>query len=134
MTCLRKVCDRLAMVNLPPHEQEHAVWSYLSRVLDALADTAPATQREIDHLALEHGMVRLTGLVHALTQDHQIDKRGRCKVCRRDKRTPHRSGPCAVLPVASLYLTEPLSIVWWQIFLRQGRNLAHEEVESWLER
>lgn len=118
------------MVALPPEEQERAVWQYVVRTL-ALLEGTETTPEKLDEPTMRRTLVRLIGLVQALTQQHRLNKRGRCPNCRANR--PARNVPCSVMPVAALYLVEPLPVVWWQILTHQGRTLTLDEVRAWLD-
>lgn len=118
------------MVALSPEEQERAIWQYLTRTL-ALLEETETTPEKLDGPTMRRALVRLAGLAQALTQPHKIDDCGHCLECRKANQTTQDSG-CSVLPVAVLYLVEPLPVVWWQILTHQGRTLTLDEIRTWL--
>lgn len=119
------------MVALSPEEQERAIWQYLTRTLTLLEETE-TTPEKLDGPTMRRALVRLAGLAQALTQPHKIDEHGQCPQCRATSQTTQNTG-CAVIPVAALYLVEPLSVVWWQILTHQGRTLTLDEIRTWLD-
>ena len=119
------------MVALPPEEQEHAVWQYLTRTL-ALLEKTVTTSEKLDSPTMRRALVRLVGLAQALTQPHKIDEHGQCPECQRANQTTRSTG-CVVIPIAALYLVEPLPVVWWQILTHQGRTLTLDEIRTWLD-
>jgi hypothetical protein len=75
-------------------------------------------------------LIRLAGLIQALTQQHKLNEHGQCSECLANQTI--RGEGCAVMPIAALYLVEPLTVVWWQILTHQGRTLTLDEVRVWL--
>lgn len=119
------------MVALSPEEQERAIWQYVTRAL-TLLEESETTPEKIDSTTMRRMLVRLAGLAQALTQPHKIDEHSQCPECQKIKRTIQSSG-CAVIPIAALYLVEPLPVVWWQILTHQGRTLTLDEIHTWLD-
>jgi len=117
------------VVALPPEKQEHAVWQYVIRTLTLLEETEPSPEK-LDGPTMRRMLIRLVGLVQALTQRHEVDEHGQCSECL-ENRTMRDMG-CAIMPIAALYLAEPLTVVWWQILTHQGRTLTLDEVRTWL--
>lgn len=115
------------MVALPPKEQERAIWQYLTRTLTLLEETE-ITPEKLDGPTMRRALVRLAGLAQALTQSHKIDEHGQCPECQ----TIPGTG-CRVIPIAALYLVEPLPVAWWQILTHQGRTLTLDEIRTWLD-
>lgn len=118
------------MVALPPEEQEHAVQQYVIRTLTLLEEIETSPEK-LDGPTMRRTLVRLAGLVQALTQRHRINEHNQCQECRGNRMI--RDVGCAVMPIAALYLVEPLPVVWWQILTHQGRTLTLDEVRTWLE-
>lgn len=118
------------MVALSPEEQERAVWQYVARTL-TLPEETEATPEKLDSPTMRRTLVRLAGFAQALTQRHKIDEHGQCPECRANQAV--RDTGCAVMPIAALYLVEPLPVVWWQILTHQGRTLTLDEVRIWLD-
>lgn len=114
---------------LPPKDQEHAVWQYVVRTLTLLEETE-TTPEKLDAPTMRRILIRLAGLVQALTQQHKLDEHGQCPECLANRTI--RSAGCAVIPVAALYLVEPLPVIWWQILTHQGRTLTLDEIRTWL--
>lgn len=117
------------MVALSPEDQERAVWQYVARTLTSLEETE-TTPDKLDAPTMRRTLIRLTGLIQALIQRHKIDEYGHCPQCRTNPTI--RDTGCAVMPVAALYLVEPLTVVWWQILTHQGRTLTLDEIRAWL--
>jgi hypothetical protein len=124
--------SRRQMTNMSPGEQESAVWRHVTDLLEAL-ETAEYAPEEIDTLTMRQALVRLTGLVHALIQPHGLNEQGRCAACLRADPQDDKRKPCTVFSEAATYLLQPLPVVWWQIYSRQGRTLTLGEVRTWLE-
>ncbi len=61
------------MVALSPEEQERAVWQYVVRTLTLLEETE-TTPEKLDTPTMRRTLVRLVGLVQALTQQHRLNK------------------------------------------------------------
>lgn len=105
------------MVALPPEDQEHAVQQYVIRTLTLLEETETSPEK-LDGPTMQRTLVRLAGLAQALTQRHKLDKHGQCPECLADRTI--RDVGCGVMPIAAVYLVEPPTVVWWQIFTHQG--------------
>ena len=117
------------VVALSPEDQERAVWQYVTRTLTLLEETEPSPEK-LGGPTMRRMLIRLTGLIQALTQRHKIDEHGQCSECLANRTT--RDMGCTVMPIAALYLVEPLTVVWWQILTRQGRTLTLDEISAWL--
>ena len=65
-------------------------------------------------------VVRLAGAALALTQQHAIDSKGRCRICTRRRHLRRtRTRPCTVYAALSFYLTQPYELALRQ-FARPG--------------
>ena len=118
------------MVALPPREYETAVWQQISRQLEIL-EASESAPENLDPLTMRRMLIRLAGLAHALIQPHRLDEQGTCATCQHEGPQDERE-PCTVLPVAILYLFEPLPVIWWHIYTHQGRSPTLDEVRNWL--
>lgn len=119
------------VVALPPEEQEHAVWQYVVRTLNLLEETEPLPEK-LDAPTMRRMVIRLAGLMQALTQQHKLNEHSQCPECRKANRIIRNVG-CVVMPIAALYLVEPLPAVWWQILTHQGHILTLDEIRTWLD-
>jgi hypothetical protein len=120
----------LTVPALNPHQLNDATGRYINRILDLIEDTTTVPTR-LDTPALQHALVRLAGFTHAILQQHTVpDGRfARCPTCRHAH--THRHTPCAVQPLAGLYLLEPLDVAWWQTLNNHGRNITLDEARTW---
>lgn len=112
-----------------PDPLEDAAGQYIDRVLDLLED-AETNPARLDSPALRHALVRLAGFTNAILEQHRLTRHQRCPACRRSNTSRHT--PCAIQPLARLYLLESLEIAWWQTLNHHGRNITLDEVSTWL--
>lgn len=84
-------------------------------------------------------LLRLSGMALTLTDQHKLDKSGRCRFCctppagwRRWWPRWSRPTPCRVQQTAQLFSRATVDVVWWQVFQLLGDKRPIQEVRNWL--
>ena len=84
-------------------------------------------------------MLRLVGMVLALTTQHQIDKSGRCRQCRDQQAGWRRILPvwsrptsCMVHSTVQVFARSAAEAVWLRVFALLGEQRSIEDVRTWL--
>ncbi|MGH3870753.1 MAG: hypothetical protein ACRDSR_04430 [Pseudonocardiaceae bacterium] len=113
-------------------EMRHRLlFEQLEQWVEKLRGEEPVEPEVVKELA-----VRLLGVVVMLLQQHVVNKRGRCRLCRSSTwRWPFwcRRPRCTVLRSVDLAVGQGLDVVWWQLLGNVGQEARLEEVREWVE-
>ena len=88
----------------------------------------------VEPALLEEELVRLLLVVVRLLGQHELNKLGHCRYCRR----PHRAWRywrrprCGIFRALDQAFGQELAVVWWQLFTASGRDVRLDEVRAWV--
>lgn len=87
------------------------VWETKHRLLVEQLEVLLASRHGTNDLTDEQA-ARLLATAYVLLQEHQVDKRGRCRACRsRSGWWPWRRRPCTVYQAFTVAMTQPIGVV-----------------------
>lgn len=112
------------------------VWETRYRVLQQqLEQLANELRSTPTPLALDERTVRLLTFSITLLDQHQVDRRGRCQLCKRPRWTGrfwHHRPHCTVGRALAFALRQGLEVVWWQLLMSTGKKCGLADVREWM--
>jgi hypothetical protein len=117
----------------PEKNAQEVQYERFLQVLNELADRLSVKQILSPEATNDH-IVQVIAVVAILIHQHQVDKRGQCRLCVRPGwwKFWSRRPLCRVYRTTSFIMSQGLDTAWWQLFDRAGKSWNLGEVREWM--